>query len=208
MNAVSRKKTLREREQKLAQVELAIEDAFMEDALAEQERENEWWARAEPWMCEVGSILAWNGELTPERLEEALEREGRKRVRLLEEFERYREILTGGMRNFRPHMLISSIMDRVEEYPWLPDALRELGEGSGCGGAYIQYVVGDEWQCETNILFDHGCFGMVVMDILTGNRVGGIEFIDLIPARDEDGIEETVRYRLEHNCSWGYMAVI
>ena len=160
----------------------------MEDALAEQERENEWWARAEPWMCEVRSILAWNGELTPERLEEELEREGRKQVRLRQEYERYSGIMAGGMGNFRPDMLIDSIADQVGEYPWLPDALRELGAGHWCGEAYVQYVVGDEWQFETNIVFDHGCFGMVVLDILTGNRVGGIEFVDLISA-DEDGME-------------------
>jgi hypothetical protein len=39
---------------------------------------------------------------------------------------------------------------------------------------------GSEWQFETNVVLSHESLGMVVLDVLKGDRLGGIEFVDKI----------------------------
>lgn len=53
--------------------------------------------------------------------------------------------------------------------------------------AYVGYVSrirpneqGSLWQFEANILIEHEIFGTVVLDILKGYRLGGIEFLSQI----------------------------
>lgn len=40
---------------------------------------------------------------------------------------------------------------------------------------------GSEWQFAYNIVLDHDTEGTIVLDILKDGRVGGIEFLNLIP---------------------------
>jgi hypothetical protein len=53
--------------------------------------------------------------------------------------------------------------------------------------AYVHYVSrqnpnqpGSQWQFHTNVVLHHEKLGMVVLDILKDNRLGGIEFVDRI----------------------------
>jgi hypothetical protein len=39
---------------------------------------------------------------------------------------------------------------------------------------------GSEWQFETNILLEHPSEGTLVLDVLKGQRIGGVETIDRI----------------------------
>lgn len=84
-------------------------------------------------------------------------------------------------------MLINAVIEQAPEYRWLPQALRECGSGQWESGAYIGYVSrrnpnqpGAEWQFDSNVVLNHETLGMVVLDILKGNRLGGIEFVDRI----------------------------
>ncbi len=90
---------------------------------------------------------------------------------------------------FEPMMLIEAVREQAREFSWLPDALMKCGRGEWESRAYVAYVSqsnpnqpGSDWQFETNVLLFHDKFGMVVLDILKGNRLGGIEFVDKIEA--------------------------
>ncbi|MBD0404974.1 hypothetical protein [Flammeovirga sp. EKP202] len=40
--------------------------------------------------------------------------------------------------------------------------------------------IGSDWQFDENIVLEHETEGTIILDILKGGRVGGIEFIDQI----------------------------
>jgi hypothetical protein len=84
-------------------------------------------------------------------------------------------------------MLAEDAQVQVPELPWLPAALSNCGPGRWESCAYVRYVSpvnssqpDSQWHFETNVVIDHSVLGMVVIDILQGNRIGGIEFIDRI----------------------------
>jgi hypothetical protein len=90
---------------------------------------------------------------------------------------------------FEPRMLIEAVRKQAPEFPWLPDALMKCGRGEWESRAYVTYVSqsnpnqpDSDWQFQTNIVLSHDTLGMVVLDILKGNRLGGIEFVDKIGA--------------------------
>lgn len=85
---------------------------------------------------------------------------------------------------FDPKMLIALASVEAPEYPWLPDALANCGAGVWRSRAYVHYVSavnanepGAEWQFETNVVLEHDVLGTVILDILKGSRLGGIEFV-------------------------------
>lgn len=89
--------------------------------------------------------------------------------------------------DFAPCMLIEAVKEQAPEYPWLPEALAECGAGQWESPAYVGYVSrrnpnqpGSEWQFEANVVLNHQTLGMVVIDVLQGSRLGGIEFVDKI----------------------------
>ena len=88
---------------------------------------------------------------------------------------------------FEPSMLIGAVEDQAPEYPWLPEALEKCGEGKWESPVYVRYVSasnpnqpGSEWQFEANVVLNHQTLGTVVIDVLKGSRLGGIEFVDRI----------------------------
>ena len=90
---------------------------------------------------------------------------------------------------FEPQMLIEAVREQVPEFAWLPEALRQCGPGEWESPAYVGYVSrrnpnqhGSDWQFDTNVLLWHPTLGLVVLDILKGDRLGGIEFVDRIEA--------------------------
>jgi hypothetical protein len=89
---------------------------------------------------------------------------------------------------FDPRTLIESVRAQAPEFPWLPEALSQCGAGFWESRAYVRYVdsrnanqAGAEWQFKANVVLSHEALGMVVLDILKDNRLGGIEFVDKIP---------------------------
>ena len=88
---------------------------------------------------------------------------------------------------FGPRMLIEAARHQATEFPWLPAALSKCGEGEWESRAYVRYVPchqpnqpGSEWQFETNVVLHLPELGMVVLDVLQGQRIGGIELVDRI----------------------------
>ena len=86
---------------------------------------------------------------------------------------------------FGPQMLIDGARATAEQFPWLPAALSSCGAGEWENRAYVRYVSavdpnnpGSEWQFETSVAIHHQELGTVVIDILRGGRIGGIEFLD------------------------------
>jgi len=88
---------------------------------------------------------------------------------------------------FEPVMLVAAVQEQAPELPWLTEALRSCPAGDWSSRAYVGYVSrikpnqpGSEWQFETNVVLSHETLGMVVLDVLKGSRLGGIEFVDKI----------------------------
>lgn len=97
--------------------------------------------------------------------------------------------LAGG---FDPRMLIDDARTQVPELSWLPAALASCGPGTWESRAYVHYVppidpnqADSKWQFEANVVIDHSVLGVVVIDILKGNRIGGIEFVDRIDSSSD-----------------------
>ena len=74
--------------------------------------------------------------------------------------------------------------EQVPEKHWLPSALRKCTQHSKRSEAYYYFVSpenanqpGAEWQFETSITLGDEKEGALVLDILNGNRVGGVEFL-------------------------------
>jgi hypothetical protein len=86
---------------------------------------------------------------------------------------------------FDPRMLAEVAGVQVPEFPWLPEALGACGRGEWESRAYVRYISnrnpnqpGAEWQFERNIRLDHDKWGTVIVDVLKGQRIGGLEFLD------------------------------
>ncbi len=84
-------------------------------------------------------------------------------------------------------MLVAAAKEQAPEFPWLPDALGKCDAGQWESTAYVGYVSrrnpnqpNSEWQFETSVVLKHEALGMVVIDVLKGGRLGGIEFVDRI----------------------------
>jgi hypothetical protein len=77
--------------------------------------------------------------------------------------------------------------EQLPEEPWLPDAISNCRRAWRRSAAYTYFVnpenpnkPGSEWQFETNILLEHPSEGTLVLDVLKGQRIGGVETIDRI----------------------------
>ncbi len=88
---------------------------------------------------------------------------------------------------FEPQMLIEDARVTAPEFSWLPAALANCGAGYWESRAYVRYVSSvapnqpnSEWQFRTSVTIYHRVLGMVVIDILRDDRIGGIEFVDRI----------------------------
>ena len=84
-------------------------------------------------------------------------------------------------------MLIEAVREQATEFPWLPEALMKCGYGEWESRAYVGYVSsnkanqpGSVWKFQTNVVLSHDTPGTVVLDILKGERLGGIEFVDKV----------------------------
>lgn len=88
---------------------------------------------------------------------------------------------------FAPQMLFEDANAIAHEISWLPAALCNCGPGQWESRAYVRYISrvhanqpGSEWQYTGSVTLHHRDFGMVVIDLLEGKRIGGIEFVDLL----------------------------
>lgn len=89
--------------------------------------------------------------------------------------------------DFQPRQLVELAKDLASEFPWLPQALAACEGGQWDSPAYLRFVFsedsnqsGAEWQFLANVVLEHEHHGTVVVDVLKGNRIGGIELLDRI----------------------------
>jgi len=82
-------------------------------------------------------------------------------------------------------MLIEDARAQAPQFPWLPEALACCDTGTWESREYVRYVTSSDpnqpksqWHFKTNVVINHRHFGMVVIDILQGDQIGGIEFVD------------------------------
>ena len=68
---------------------------------------------------------------------------------------------------------------------WLQNALKRCTQCRRESKAYLHFVdpqkpneVGSEWQFKTNLELESPSDGWIILDILKGGRVGGVEFVD------------------------------
>ena len=87
-------------------------------------------------------------------------------------------------KSFDPSLLVELAKVQLPEKTWLPAALAACTKVLRETEAYIYFVSsaganqpGSAWQFQRNLFLRHPTEGMLVLDILDGNRVGGIEFL-------------------------------
>ena len=88
---------------------------------------------------------------------------------------------------YDPTWLVRLAEEQKPEESWLPEALRKCIIYSKESVAYYHFVSpmnanksGADWQFKTNIYLNSKTEGWIVLDILEGNRVGGVEFLEKI----------------------------
>jgi len=85
---------------------------------------------------------------------------------------------------YDPTWLVELAKEQLPEETWLPAALAACTTARQESDAYIHFVnptnpdePESEWQVQTNFELQHPTEGDLVLDILEGNRVGGVEFL-------------------------------
>ena len=85
---------------------------------------------------------------------------------------------------YDPAWLVELAKAQLPEEPWLPGALAACTMARQESEAYIHFVdrsepdgLASEWAEQTDLILKHPTEGELVLDILEGNRVGGVEFL-------------------------------
>lgn len=85
---------------------------------------------------------------------------------------------------YDPAWLVELAREQLPDEPWLADALARCTRAAESGHAYLYFVdpadanqPGAEWQFEENLTLEHRHEGALILDILAGQRVGGVEFL-------------------------------
>jgi hypothetical protein len=85
---------------------------------------------------------------------------------------------------YDPAWLVELAKEQLPEEEWLPAALAACTMARQESAAYIHFVKpadpdepSSEWQVQTDLTLKHPTEGELVLDILEGNQVGGVEFL-------------------------------
>jgi hypothetical protein len=85
---------------------------------------------------------------------------------------------------YDPTWLVELAKAQLPDEVWLPAALAACTSSRQESDAYIHFVSpadadepGSEWQVQTNFTLTSPTEGDVVLDVLEGNRIGGVEFL-------------------------------
>jgi hypothetical protein len=85
---------------------------------------------------------------------------------------------------YDPGWLVEAAWRQFPDEPWLADALSVCTTAQIESLAYIRFVSprrpnrpGSAWQFERNIVLEKTTGGTVVLDVLHGGRIGGVEFL-------------------------------
>ena len=92
-------------------------------------------------------------------------------------------------RLYDPAWLQDLAREQLPEEKWLYESLARCTQASG-EIPYIHFVnprrpnkPKSDWQFETNVHLEHPEYGELILDILKGNRVGGVEFLGVLLER-------------------------
>lgn len=85
--------------------------------------------------------------------------------------------MTRKERPYDPGWLVEFARQAASEYPWLPAALEKCTSGVWTDRAYIRFVPTGDWGVVENIVLDDTPEGDIVLDVLEGQRIGGIEYL-------------------------------
>jgi len=79
---------------------------------------------------------------------------------------------------FDPSRLVKLAREQWPEEPWLAEALARCTAGEPESRAYIHFVDPNSpaWEFETTMMLTDRKKGDIVVDVLSGHRVGGVEF--------------------------------
>lgn len=85
---------------------------------------------------------------------------------------------------YDPAWLVDWVRVHRPDLPWLPDALARCTRAAWSGRAYLHFVdpsrpnePGSAWQFAESVTLEHSREGTLVLDVLAGRRVGGMEFL-------------------------------
>jgi uncharacterized protein YuzE len=88
---------------------------------------------------------------------------------------------------FKIDWIITLIKEQEPKRTDLIEQLQNSERKEWIRQAYIRFVSGEkpnlpgsEWQFEENIVLEHDTEGTIVLDILKGGQIGGIEFVKYI----------------------------
>ena len=85
---------------------------------------------------------------------------------------------------YNPQWLVDLAKDQIPNKPEIIEALSNCVKAKHESRAYIYFVNGEnpnlpnsEWQFEENIILEDKKTGTIVLDVLKGNKIGGIELL-------------------------------
>ena len=83
------------------------------------------------------------------------------------------------MKPYDPTWLVALARAQRPDEPWLPAALARCTSVEEESRAFYRFVDpgAPDWRFERNVTLDGGREGTLVLDVLEGNRVGGVEFL-------------------------------
>jgi hypothetical protein len=85
---------------------------------------------------------------------------------------------------YDPTWLVELAKEQLPEEPWLPAALAKCTMARQESEAYIHFVgksdpdePSSEWEVQTDLKLTHPTEGDLLLDVMEGNRIGGVEFL-------------------------------
>lgn len=85
---------------------------------------------------------------------------------------------------YNPQWLVEIAKRHIPDKIEIIQALEKCIQARAKSKAYIHFVdnekpnqSGAEWQIEENIILEDEEYGTIVLDVLKGNRIGGVEFL-------------------------------
>ena len=88
-------------------------------------------------------------------------------------------------KSYDPTWLVDLAKEQLPEEAWLPAALAACTMARQESPAYIHFVKPadsdepiSEWEVQTDLHLKHPTEGDLVLDVLEGNRIGGVEFLE------------------------------
>ena len=87
-------------------------------------------------------------------------------------------------KTYNPQWLIDIANEQIPDKPEIILALSNCVKAKTESKAYIYFVNGDnpnepdsEWQFKENIVLEDKTHGTIILDVLKGNQIGGVEFL-------------------------------